>query len=78
MRTTTGSGPGQHAAGQQVMLPDADLSSEQTASAESFAVPGFDAVVRLVTRSLGAPVVALQAPAAKDSLCMATANGPAR
>jgi len=59
MRTTTGSGPGQHAAGQQVMLPDADLSSEQTASAESFAVPGFDAVVRLVTRSLGAPVVAL-------------------
>ena len=52
MRTTTGSGPGQLVAGQTAV----GLPTEQT---DSFAVPGFDAVVRLVTRSLNVPLVSL-------------------
>nr|WP_199043374.1 sensor domain-containing phosphodiesterase [Dyella sp. ASV24] len=59
MRTTTEWGPGQHAAGHQANSPGVGLRPEQATSAESFAVPGFDAVVRLVTRSLGVPLVAL-------------------
>jgi predicted signal transduction protein with EAL and GGDEF domain len=59
MRSTTGRGPGQLAAGQQETLPTVGLSPQQAATADSFAVPGFDAVVRLVTRSLGVPLVAL-------------------
>ncbi|WP_201313535.1 GGDEF and EAL domain-containing protein [Dyella sp. EPa41] len=59
MRTTTGVDPGQHGGGQ----PDARESAVQTsadgASSEGFAVPGFDAVVRLVSRSLNVPLVAL-------------------
>ncbi|WP_232821142.1 GGDEF and EAL domain-containing protein [Dyella sp. C11] len=39
--------------------PADDLPSAHTATPESFAVPGFDAVVRLVTHSLGVPVVSL-------------------
>ncbi|QNK03201.1 sensor domain-containing phosphodiesterase [Dyella telluris] len=59
MRTTTGWSPGQHAAGHQDAAPDAELPVEPAASTDSFAVPGFDAVVRLVTRSLDVPLVAL-------------------
>lgn len=60
MRTTTGWGPGQIAAGHQPTPPAVETSPEQAAaSAESLAVPGFDAVVRLMTRTLGVPQVAL-------------------
>jgi predicted signal transduction protein with EAL and GGDEF domain len=60
MRTTAGWGPGQLAAGHQLTAPAVDISPEQAAaSAESLAVPGFDAVVRLVTRTLGVPQVGL-------------------
>src|ERR1700761_6264124 len=59
MRTTTERGPGQLAAGLHATQPAAGLVPEHAVTAESFAVPGFDAVVRLVTRSLGVPLVAL-------------------
>jgi EAL domain-containing protein (putative c-di-GMP-specific phosphodiesterase class I)/GGDEF domain-containing protein len=54
MRTTTGYDPGQLAAGHQDVSPAAVKGSD-----EGFAVPGFDAVVRLVSRSLGVPWVSL-------------------
>ena len=59
MRTTAGTIPGRHAAGHQEAASAAAPSPTQAASAEGFAVPGFDAVVRLVTRSLGVPLVSL-------------------
>jgi GAF domain-containing protein len=54
MRTSTGHDPGLYAAGHEDALPTASQTS-----ADSFAVPGFDAVVRLVSRSLGVPLVSL-------------------
>jgi predicted signal transduction protein with EAL and GGDEF domain len=59
MRTTTELGPGQLAAGHRETPPAVGSSPSHVATAENFAVPGFDAVVRLVTRSLGVPLVAL-------------------
>lgn len=59
MRTTTGSDPGQRAAGHPEAPPAVDHTPSIDGSAEGFAVPGFDAVVRLVTGSLGVPLVSL-------------------
>jgi EAL domain-containing protein (putative c-di-GMP-specific phosphodiesterase class I)/GGDEF domain-containing protein len=59
MRTTTGSAPGQHAAGHQQASAAVDHAPSSGGTADGFAVPGFDAVVRLVTRSLGVPLVSL-------------------
>lgn len=59
MRTSTGLDPSEHVD----VRPAASGSAVQTSigdtSADSFAVPGFDAVVRLVSRSLDVPLVAL-------------------
>jgi len=59
MRTTTGVDPGQHSGGQLDAQESAVQTSASGASSEGFAVPGFDAVVRLVSRSLNVPLVAL-------------------
>ncbi|MHA6204821.1 sensor domain-containing phosphodiesterase [Dyella soli] len=58
MHTTTGPGPGLHAA-EWGELPTAAGELASDAPADAFAVPGFDAVVRLVSRSLHVPLVAL-------------------
>jgi EAL domain-containing protein (putative c-di-GMP-specific phosphodiesterase class I)/GGDEF domain-containing protein len=59
MHTTTGTAPGVHAAGLQDFPSAATSSSAGHAPAEGFAVPGFDAVVRLASHSLGVPLVSL-------------------
>jgi len=59
MRTTTGDNPGQHSGGHPDALEKAVQTSVSGTSSEGFAVPGFDAVVRLVSRSLNVPLVAL-------------------
>ncbi|HEY9130514.1 MAG TPA: sensor domain-containing phosphodiesterase [Dyella sp.] len=58
MHTTRGPAPGARAAGLQD-APSAQAPASAGDSAESFAVPGFDAVVRLASHSLGMPLVAL-------------------
>jgi len=59
MRTTTGYNPGQHSDGHPDAKETAVQASAADASSDGFAVPGFDAVVRLVSRSLNVPLVAL-------------------
>ncbi len=59
MRMTAGIDPGQHVDGPSGARESAAQTSVGGASSEGFAVPGFDAVVRLVSRSLDVPLVAL-------------------
>lgn len=59
MHRTTGTDPGLHAAGLQDSPSAATPLSAGNTSAEGFAVPGFDAVVRLASHSLGVPLVSL-------------------
>ncbi len=59
MRMTAGINPGQHMDGPSGAHSAAAHTSVPGALPEGFAVPGFDAVVRLVSRSLNVPLVAL-------------------
>ncbi|WP_430391624.1 putative bifunctional diguanylate cyclase/phosphodiesterase [Dyella sp. 20L07] len=59
MHTTTGPDPVQSVAGTPVIPPDVARSPASSTLPEGFAVPGFDAVVRLVSRSLNVPLVSL-------------------
>ncbi len=59
MHTTTGLDPGLHAAGSEGGISKTEAMAVAGQSVDSFAVPGFEAVVRLVSRTLDVPLISL-------------------